>query len=549
MKLFHNLLRVGTYRYYVLVFLVSSLPLTAFFITTNLVHTSDGLVHVPRIAAFYKALVDGQFPVRWAGDLNFGYGMPLFNFMYQLPYLVSSFFIVVGFDLVSSFKLSMATSFLLSGFFIFLFAREFFKDEKKALLITLLYQFAPFHLVELLVRGSFGELYTYTFLPLVLFGLTKIINKPTVKSFVLTSVATFFLIISHNAISLVFFGVCLFYILFFAPRKKWLVSFASLFFGLGLSAYYFIPAIFEHKYTYGDLYMKDLYKSHFVPLYYFFVPNILKSQEFRIGAVSVQFGLFHVLAIIAGFFAYTRRKRESGRIILFCLILVGVSLFFMQPISKILWERLTLLRQFQFPWRFISVVVFATSFLGVTFFEFKKFSKHLVFVSVCIFIVLSTVFYWVPQEGFDKINENYYRNFPLTTTYYGETDVIWTAGEFHSYPKKPVETIEGNAIVSNYKKKSNVHTYIVVSQKPSKIVDHTEYFPGWKVYVNGKQTSIEFQDQNYRGEITFAVPAGSNDVKVVFGESPIRAVSDGISILSFAGIIGYVGFRKVRKKR
>jgi len=156
--------------------------------------------------------------------------------------------------------------------------------------------------------------------------------------------------------------------------------------------------------------MKDLYKSHFVPLYYFFVPNILKSQEFRIGAVSVQFGLFHVLAIIAGFFAYTRRKRESGRIILFCLILVGVSLFFMQPISKILWERLTLLRQFQFPWRFISVVVFATSFLGVTFFEFKKFSKHLVFVSVCIFIVLSTVFYWVPQEGFDKINENYYRN-------------------------------------------------------------------------------------------------------------------------------------------
>jgi uncharacterized membrane protein len=536
------------YRYYLLVFFVSLFPLVPFFITSDLVHTSDGLVHIPRIAAFFKSLLDGQFPVRWAGDLNYGYGMPIFSFMYQLPYLISSLFIALGFGLVSSFKLTLAISFIFSGVFMYLFAKEFFKDEKKAFLVTLLYQFAPFHLVELIVRGSFGELFTYTFLPLVLYGVVRLERKYTWANFSLVSLATFLLVISHNAVSLAFFGIVVLFVLFFISFKKWAICFSALLCGLGLSAYYFIPAIIEHKYTLGDVYMQDLYKSNFAPWYYFFIPNILKSETFRMGAVSMQFGLFHVLAIIVGIYMYVKKKKDSSRIIFFNLLLIGISLFFMQPISIIFWEQFSLLRQFQFPWRLLSVVAFATSFLGVVFFKFKLLSNKTVFSLVCFLIIFSTAFYWVPQEGFDKVNENYYKNFPLTTTYYGETDVIWTAGEFKAYPKSPVETIEGVATISNYKKKSNIHTYTVLSQGESKLVDHTEYFPGWKVYVNGKQTLIEFQDQNYRGEITFFVPSGQSDVRVVFGESPIRAIANGITIVTGIGLIGlFLYYKKYQR--
>lgn len=530
------------YRYYFLVLLVSLFPLAPFFVTSDLVHTSDGLVHIPRIAAFFKSLSDGQFPVRWAGDLNYGYGMPIFSFMYQLPYLISSLFIVFG--LVNAFKLTLAVSFLFSGVFMYLFAKEFFKDEKKALLVTLLYQFAPFHLVELLVRGSFGELFTYTFLPLVLYGVVRLEKKYTWANFFLVSLATFLLVISHNAVSLAFFGVVVLFVPFFINKKKWLLCFSALFCGLGLASYYFIPAILEHKYTLGDVYMQDLYKSNFAPWYYFFIPNILKSETFRMGAVSMQFGLFHVLAIFAGLFLLIKKKKDFSRVVLFSLLLIGISLFFMQPVSTVFWEKLSLLRQFQFPWRLLSVVAFATSFLGIIFFKFKLLSNKLVFYFVCFLIIFSTVFYWVPQEGFDKVNESYYKNFPLTTTYYGETDVIWTAGEFKAYPKTSVESIEGEAVIANYKKKSNIHTYSVTSKGQSKLVDHTEYFPGWKVYVNGKPVLIEFQDQNYRGEITFFVPPGVSDVRVVFGESPIRAVANGITVVTSIGLIGLFMYHK-----
>ena len=157
-------------KYYLIVLGLSALPLISIFSTSQFPHVHDGIVHLARMAAYFKALQDFQIPVRWAGDLNFGYGMPLFNFIYHVPYLLSALFIFLGFGLVSTFKIVLSLSFLLSGVFMFAFAKAFFKDDKKALLVTIFYQFAPFRLVELLVRGSYGEVYAYTFFPLVLFA-------------------------------------------------------------------------------------------------------------------------------------------------------------------------------------------------------------------------------------------------------------------------------------------------------------------------------------------------------------------------------------------
>src|SRR3972149_8536845 len=104
-------------RYYFLIFILSVLPFVGFFFTSLLPHTHDGFVHLARIGAYYKALQDGQLPVRWAGDLNYGYGMPLFNFMYHVPYIIASFAVFLGSGLVSAFKITLALSFILSGIF------------------------------------------------------------------------------------------------------------------------------------------------------------------------------------------------------------------------------------------------------------------------------------------------------------------------------------------------------------------------------------------------------------------------------------------------
>src|SRR5690348_1138562 len=139
------------HQFLLVVFFTSLLPFIPFFITNDLLHTHDGLVHLPRLAAYFKALSEGNFPVRFAGYLNYGYGLPLFNFIYQTPYLVGSAFLLLGFSLVNAFKFSLLLSFILSGIFMYLFGTEYFEDQKKGFLMCIFYQFTPFRLVELMV--------------------------------------------------------------------------------------------------------------------------------------------------------------------------------------------------------------------------------------------------------------------------------------------------------------------------------------------------------------------------------------------------------------
>lgn len=532
-------------KFLLLIILFSLIPLFSLFKASDLIHTHDSLVHLPRIASYYKALGDGQFPVRWAGDLNYGYGMPLFNFMYPLPYLISSFLLLLGLGLVSSFKIVLFLSFLFSGFFMFLFAKEFFGDEKKAIFVTFFYQFAPFRLIEILLRGDIGEIYTYTFLPLALFGILRVFKTHNKKAFILASFSTALLILSHNSVSLLFFVVLMLFIIFFAKNKKdFFLGIAALIMGILISAFYWAPAILEHKYTHGDLYMKTLYQSYFPNIFNLFIPNPFNLDFLKTIGISTDIGFFHILAIIFSILAFfkTKKNHRSKQIIIFSFALIAISIFFMQPISKVFWENLALLRQFQFPWRFLSLIVFASSLLSVFYLDFSIFGKKLIFYLTIFLVVIYTMVYWNPILGFDKIDKkkaDYYWNFPLTTTYYGETDVIWGAGPAKNFPKKRIEIISGEGSISDFIKKTTVQELNTSSRTNLILLSHTQYFPGWRVYVDKKQVPIQFQDANHRGEIQFVIPKGNHRIKISFSESRERFIADIVSILAILFMIYY----------
>lgn len=524
-----------------LIILLSILPFLTIFLSLDLPHTSDGGVHVPRLAAYVKALSDGHIPVRWAGDLNYGYGVPLFNFIYHTPYLVGSLFVGVGASLVTSFKLILFISFLLSGLFMYLFAHTFFRDARLALLITVLYQFAPFRLVEVLIRGSIGGLYAYAFFPLVLYGLTRIMTKPNGKHVALTAGATAFLVISHNSLSLVFFGICALFAIVFG--KSWrirIVSAVSLALGLGLAGFYWIPALLEHKYTYGNLHMKDLFRTHFPPVQNFLIPNVGYWEQLRTAEISVQLGIVHIMALLsATYLLYKNKLRGKEKTVTqFALGITILAFFVMLPLSLPLWERIPLLRQFQFPWRMLGITSFTTALLGVGFSKLDAYKNARFYWIVIAFTVLSTIYYWQPLQGYDRVDEADFWNYPLNTTYFGETDVIWSAGPASDYPPARAEVIAGNATITNFDQTTVTHMFEVEATSEARIVDHVQYFPGWRVYVNGEKVPIEFQDQNWRGLITFAVPEGNHPVRVAFEESKLRLASNVVSLGSLIIVAG-----------
>src|SRR3989344_8335588 len=96
-----------------LILVAIPLPASWWLLTLGFYEPHD-LHHIADIYEMIRAINSGQLPPRLGPDYIFGYGYPLFNFYYVLPfYLGALFFFIVG-SLTLSFKLVFILSILLS---------------------------------------------------------------------------------------------------------------------------------------------------------------------------------------------------------------------------------------------------------------------------------------------------------------------------------------------------------------------------------------------------------------------------------------------------
>ncbi len=133
-------------------------------------NTHDGENHVARLGAYYNSLSDGQIPARWSADLNYKFGSPVLNFFYPLPGYIGSLFHFLGFGLQDSVKLVLALSFILAPISFFIWSRKLFTTSI-AFASSLFYGLAPYHFLDLYVRGDIGEIASFVFAPLVLWAI------------------------------------------------------------------------------------------------------------------------------------------------------------------------------------------------------------------------------------------------------------------------------------------------------------------------------------------------------------------------------------------
>ena len=227
--------------------------------------TQDGEYHVVRFSQFYKVLESGILYPRWAPDFNNDFGIPLFNFVYPLPNYIASFFHFLGFSFIDSFKLNMIFASFAGAIFFYLWARLFWRNLGGAV-SSIFYTFSPYHLVDIYVRGSVGEVWSLALFPGLLWSFTQFSYKKKPTFFIVSSIFLSLLILSHNILALVFFIFFISYCVLLSIGQKNKRDYFKnliliLFVGLGLSSPFWLPALLESKYTIG-LQIFDL-KQHF----------------------------------------------------------------------------------------------------------------------------------------------------------------------------------------------------------------------------------------------------------------------------------------------
>lgn len=517
----------------ILLFILSIVPLLDLFYP-GIPVTHDGQDHVARIANFYKNLEEGNIIPRWAANLNWGYGHPILMFLYPLPSYAASLFHFLGFSLVDSTKIVFGTTYILSGLTMYFWINEFL-GKRAAFISSLLYLLVPYRFVDLYVRGAIGEHVAFVFPPLILYFLLKLSKKPSQWSIIGGPLSLAGLILSHNAISIMFLPLISLYALYLfwlsKEKKRLIYQYTSiLVFGLGLSAFFWFPAFFEGKYTLRDIVTAGEFSSRFVRF------QSLLWGEWNYGGsgqFTTQVGPVQWLMVLlsAPSIILLRRKKNNlwiltaGSFILF----IG-TLFLMTSGSKFVWETVTTLQKFQFPWRFLSVTVFATALLGGLF--VAQLPKKKQFFTCFLLLIALLWFnkdYWHAKSFLVKL-ESFYTGIYQSTTDTGESSPIWSVRFMEKEPKARIEVIDGNASIKELKRSTKQHEYEIEARGKARIRENTLYFPGWEVFIDGKIVSIEFQDPANRGLMTFYVDEGKHLVQVRFGETRLRQFADYISL-------------------
>lgn len=531
-------------KFYLVIILFSIACFGVFpFFSPGIPVTHDGIDHVARIANFYQSLSEGNIIPRWAGNLNWGYGYPILMFLYPLPSYIASLFHFFGFSYIDSVRLVFILAFLASGFFMFLWIQSFL-DKASGILAAFLYMFAPYRFVDMYVRGALGEHMAFVFAPLLLYFVYKLSQNNNKKSMSFFASITFScLILSHNAISLMFFPFVIFYMVFLiyqSSHKQQLIRsyVLILMLGFGFSAFFWIPAFFEGKYTHRDILTAGRYAESFSPMLRFFSsPWSFEGT----GKLSVEIGKvqwFVVLSSFAAtFFLFKNKKNFLGTLLLLCISVFWVSLFLMTSWSNVVWEKLTILQKFQFPWRFLTLSVFSTSVVGAICIQVVPQKIKIAVVAISIILLLFFNRDYIKANGYVNKPDAYFLDVYPGTTDTGESSPIWSVSYMKQIPDAHLAVIGGQAHVYQLQRLSTKHIYKVTAYTRSQLRENTLYFPGWNVLVDSKKIAIEYQARNNQGVMTFFIPKGEHIVSVEFSDTKLRKVANAISILTAITVI------------
>jgi hypothetical protein len=335
--------------------------------------------------------------------------------------------------------------------------------------------------------------------------------------------------------------------------------------GIGLAAFFIFPAFVEKDLVRTDtLTSFDLnFRVHFAT-----INQILLDRSWGYGAsvlgpsdtISFQVGWPHLglvlLTIILTFVKTFGVIKSSlfniyervGLISILAFVFL-MSIFMMHNKSAFIWESIKILHFSQFPWRFLSIAIFSASLLGGVFVLFFKsnIQRWLVLIIITITVLLNW-YYFKPDKFIvltdrDKLSGHLWEEQRKGAIFdYLPKSAIEPR---EAAPNQPI-VIEGQSEVSNYLLKSNSWSFNVNVKSPSVIEVPVFDFPHWAVKLNG-QKLIHASD-NYVGRIEIQLPVGSHQVTGILNNTPIRSISNLITIISAVLLLLiYIHYGKFKK--
>ncbi len=537
--------------YYVLIFLLA-LPSVLALFKQGFYGASDDM-HIAWLFEMDRVVKVWQFPPRFVPDLSFGFGYPLFNFVFPLPFYLGEVFHLMTFNFVDSIKLVFGFSLLVSSFAMYLLLKEFLNKEL-SIVGSLIYIYAPYRATDVYIRGAIGESLAFIFLPLIIYSVIKIYKyyeKDKTVSIYWKTISIFSfslagLILSHNIVSYMFLPFVIFLILVLSykknNKKKFLINnILGVVFGLLLSSYFWFPALFESRLMKYETVFN--YKDHFPTMKQLITPyfGYGSSVAGPYDLMSFFLGIANIFVLVTGvvlsIFFWKKFKHFEKRILVWALVVFFGSLFMMNYRSIFVWDKVPFLPYFQFPWRFLTLTTFSSVFLLIPYkyITNSKIKVLIIALGLSLLTMVPSVGYFKPHDFLGR-NDSYYldRYIPVPNA---SQEYLTLQEEYLRLPKSLKE--RPNKVYPILFSDQELNYQVIESDSLNSKINfeigndgliyyNKYYFPGWVVKLDGKVVKIFAGDPF--AQISLEVQKGKHTVEFNFKEVWYRKIFDYVSV-------------------
>jgi hypothetical protein len=560
--------------------IVLSIPAVWLLLRPGFFLSDDGMFHLYRLAALDEAMHAGVIFPRWFPDFAFGYGFPVLNFYSPLGYYLAEVLHLLGGGMVLATKLALGASLALSALAMYLFAKQSL-DPPGALLASLAYTYAPYHLADVYRRGALAESLAFVWFPLILWQGQRLLASRRYRDAVVLAVAIAGLILTHNLTAMIFMPLLAAYLLFVACRSQksghgrfhwtgWdrriLVLLAvALTLAAMLSAFYVLPVVAESRFAHLSYDFNSTgYARHLAPadgfispfLLYRYFPDQGVAGEHPVGLAQVFLAAGSLLVVSSRI-----RSRKPWRHLAFWWAAMAVGVSMTLQWSLPVWQLAQpLLSMVQYPWRFMCLVDLGAAYLigsllatrdtetaGIIHAPSPRtdLGRYLVFAGAAVALMVNVLpNLATPAVALSDSDLSVQRMWDEDYAA-GQIGATWTAEylpltvkeERWAIPRPPASpeaqaALPAGAIVTLRDAGLLVYDLDVQSPEAFSLRLHAFWFPGWQGLVDGEPAATYASGS--LGLVTVDIPSGQHRVRLEFGDTAARSLGGMVTFLGLA---------------
>jgi hypothetical protein len=499
---------------------------------------------------------DGILLQRWTDGANHGFGEPRFIFYPPISWMFGA---ALGFVVPWIFVPAVFIVFtqILAGMCAFALGWRLF-PQRGALVCAVCYAANPYALLIVYMRSDFAEELALAFFPLLFLAASEVSGlldspAPSVRRSILFLALMFAAVWLTNAPAGVVasYSLAMLFAWTAAAQKSWrslLHGGAALALGLGVAAFYLVPAAYEQRWVNISLALA----SGLQPSQNFLYAVIADAEHNAFNRIASNTAV--LMMVLTGVFAAlsfslghsTARPLTKNLWSAFVAISV-MAAFLMTRVSNILWVALPKLRFVQFPWRWMSILAipFACFISAAVVNKRMRGCRAPLTIAGLLAVLACTATHMVRHTWWDSEDVPVLLEALQNDEGFEGVDEYDPLGDDHSLlPEKSQRVTvmkatpeaeagaESEAEVTMQRWTAERKEMLITTRELSVLKLRLLDYPAWRVKVN--EAVVVPEQKGETAQITVPLAAGSSHVVVRFIRTPDRTIG---AVISFASVL------------